>query len=93
MELATLLGLPEGLLLSQVTVRNAAVVVQICSHRLSSPCPPCGTPADGVHSYYRRTVTDVPCTGRQVSSTLQVRKFRCRDSACSQKVFSERLSD
>lgn len=36
---------------------------------------------------------DVPCAGRQVRVTLQVRKFRCRNSACSQQVFTERLPD
>jgi len=93
MELAALLGLPEGLQLSNVTVLTSAVLLEISSHRLSSLCPRCRAPSDRVHSYYVRTITDVPCAGRQVSLTLQVRKFRCRDSACSQQVFSERLSD
>jgi transposase len=93
MELAALLGLPEGLQLSNVTVLTAAVLLEIASHRLSSPCPRCRTPSDRVHSYYARTVTDVPCAGRQVSITLQVRRFRCRDRTCSQQVFTERLPD
>jgi transposase len=93
LELAALLGLPAGLQLSNVTVLTAAVLLEISSHRLSSPCPGCRTPSDRVHSYYVRTVADIPCAGRQVSVTLRVRKFRCRDCTCSQRVFTERLPD
>ncbi len=93
MELAALLGLPAGLQLLHVRVLTSAVLVEVCSHRLASPCPRCSTPSDRVHSYYLRTVADVPCAGRRVSITLQVRKFRCPDSACCQRVFTERLPD
>src|SRR5260221_306738 len=89
MELSALLGLPEGLELLTVGELTATVLVEVCSHRFTSPCPHCGTPSDRVHSYYTRTVADVPCAGRQVRSTLQVRTFRCTSSACARKVFRE----
>ncbi len=93
MELSALLGLPEGLELLTVGELTSTVLVEVCSHRFTSPCPHCGTPSDRVHSYYTRTVADVPCAGRQVRITLQVRKFRCTNSACPRKVFTERLPD
>src|SRR5260221_12647137 len=93
MELSALLGLPEGLELLTVGELTATVLVEVCSHRFTSPCPHCGTPSDPVHSYYTRTVADVPCAGRQVRSTLQVRTFRCTNSACPRKVFTERFPD
>lgn len=93
MEPAALLGLPPGLQLVHVTVLPSAVLVEVCSHRSSSPCPRCSRASDRVHSYYVRTVADVPCAGRQVCITLQVRKFRCPHGACEQKVFTERIPD
>lgn len=93
MEIAALLGLPEDVQLLSVRVLTSAVLLEVCSHRLTSPCPCCGAPSDRVHSYYQRSVTDVPCAGRQVNITLQVRKFRCGNRACSQQVFTERLPD
>jgi transposase len=91
MELSTLLGLPDGLHLLGVTVLSAAVVVEVCACHVTSPCPRCSTASDRVHSYYPRTVADVPCASRPVRITLRVRKFRGADSACPQKVFTERF--
>ncbi len=76
-----------------ITVLPSAVLVEVCSHRLSSRCPRCSGASDRVHRYYVRTVADVPCAGRQVCITLQVRKFRCSESTCAQKVFTERFPD
>lgn len=93
MDLTSLLDLPEGLQVLSVTVRSTLVLVTVCSRRQASSCPRCTTPSDHVHSAYTRTVTDVPCAGRLVRITLHVRRFRCRESACAQQVFAERLAD
>src|SRR5258706_7446318 len=93
MDLSALLGLPEGLELLSVGELTSTVLVEVCSHRFTSTCRHCGIPSDRVHSDYTRTVADVPCAGRQVRITLQVRKFRCTNSACPRKVVTERLPD
>jgi hypothetical protein len=93
MELSTLLGLPEGLHLLGVTRLSATVVVEVSSCRVSSACPRCSAASDRVHSSYTRTVADIPCAGQPVRIILRVRKFRCPDSACAQKVFTERFAE
>lgn len=93
MELSTLLALPDGLRLLGVTLLSATVVVEVCSCRVTSPCPCCNTASDRVHSSYTRMVADVPCAGRPVRVMLRVRKFRCPDNACAQQIFTERLPD
>lgn len=87
------LDLPEGLEVLSVSMLAGAVAVTIRSRRPSSPCPHCGAPSARVHSSYTRTVSDVPCAGRPVRLSLQVRKFRCPDRACPQRVFAARLPD
>lgn len=93
MDFTPLLDLPEGLQVLTITVLSSLVLVTVSSRRLTSPCPRCTTPSDHVHSSYTRTITDVPCAGRPVRITLHVRKFRCREGTCPQRVFTERLSD
>ena len=93
MELAALLRLPAGLQLVNVTVLASAVWVEGCSQRLSSPCPRCSHVSERVHSSYTRTLADVPCAGRALRITLQVRTFRCLDCDCPQHVCTERLPD
>lgn len=93
MELTALLRLPAESQLLNVTVLASAVEVEVRSHRLTSPCPRCRHASERVHSYYTRTVADVPCAGRALRITLRMRKFRCLDRGCPQKVFPERFPD
>jgi transposase len=55
-------------------------------------CPRCHQPSHAPHSQYQRRIADLPCVGLNVRLQVQVRKFFCRNAACRQVVFSERLS-
>jgi transposase len=44
-----------------------------------------------VHSRYRRTVRDLPCSGVAVVLHLNVRRFMCRNRRCPRRIFCERL--
>ncbi|NJN47767.1 MAG: ISL3 family transposase [Candidatus Competibacteraceae bacterium] len=55
-------------------------------------CPQCHQPSHATHSQYQRRIADLPCAGMTVGLQVQVRKFFCRNPACRQVVFSERLS-
>jgi len=56
-------------------------------------CPLCQQRAQRIHSYYERTLTDLPCGGERVTIHLQVRRFVCREPGCIRKIFAERLPD
>lgn len=75
-----------------VLTPNTAVAL-LSSTALTAVCPHCGTPSDRIHSRYRRTVADLPCQDRPLVLRLVVRKFRCRQAACPQEIFCERLPD
>src|SRR5438445_10321893 len=80
----------ENLQISQVTVANA---ITICL-RTTSPtaaCPCCGTISKRVPSRYRRTLHDLPMSGRLVHLIIEVRRFFCKKSTCAQKIFAEQL--
>ncbi|MFD7805411.1 transposase family protein [Streptomyces cellulosae] len=60
-----------------VLVRARASVEQVACHA-------CGTVSGRVHSRYARRLTDTAVAGCPVVIELQVRRFRCRERACTQ---------
>jgi transposase len=54
-------------------------------------CPACFECRVSYHSRYVRRRRDLPWQGRQVEIHLQTRRFRCRNKACDQQIFAERL--
>jgi len=54
-------------------------------------CPRCHRPSKRIHSYYTRLVADLPWHGVAIRLELCTRRFRCRNSLCTKRVFCERL--
>ena len=57
----------------------------------SSACPVCREPSSAVHSWYDRTLADVPIRLQRVRFALHVRRFFCRTVGCPRRIFCERL--
>jgi transposase len=93
MDLAALFRLPKGMRLLTCTLQPTTLWIEAAIRRGVSACPSCHTLSARIHSYYTRTVTDVPCIDRRVVLHLHVRKFRCLNEDCPQHVFAERLPD
>jgi len=91
MDLAHILQLPEGVHPVQVTLLPTLVRLEVTSTRAAGSCPRCGIRSDQVHSSYTRTVADVPCAGRQVIMRWHAHRSRCSNSACAQRIFTERF--
>src|SRR3954462_5563949 len=56
-------------------------------------CPECGQASRAVHSGYRRRPADLPSLGRAVRVDLRLRRFYCRNTACTRRTFAERLPE
>jgi transposase len=56
-------------------------------------CPDCGQASRAVHSRYRRRPADLPALGRAVRLDLRLRRFYCRNAACTRRTFAERLPE
>ena len=61
--------------------------------RRAARCPLCGRRSKRVHSFYARTIADLPCTGARTTIHLQTRRFVCRVRWCGRKIFTERVPD
>jgi transposase len=84
--------LPEPTLrLDRIEITDQAVTLCLLSTAAILPCPLCALPATDAHSRYTRQVRDLPIQGRPTTLRLTVRRFFCRNPACSQRIFCEQL--
>lgn len=54
-------------------------------------CPACGTISGRRHSWYYRTLRDLPVQGVPVIIRLKTGKWRCGTPNCDRSIFTERL--
>jgi transposase len=85
--------LPDAgaLALEQIHLAPASLTLTVRTTAASAGCPPCHHNSTRVHSRYRRTLSDVPCTGLTLHLDLHIRRFVCRQPDCSRRIFTERL--
>jgi transposase len=85
--------LPDAtaLALDQVQLAPEFITLTVRTTATAAPCPQCQHESTRVHSRYRRTLSDVPCTGLTLRLALRIRRFFCQQSDCSRRIFTERL--
>jgi transposase len=91
METSTLLADPEAIRLEKIVQHASSLTLVVRAKRAQAACPRCLRPSTRVHSYYARKVADLPWHGVSVRLELHTRRFRCRNSLCTKRVFCERL--
>lgn len=91
MEVSTLLADPEAIRLEKIVPDHSSLTLVARTTRAQAECPRCHQASTRVHSYYTRRVADLPWHGIAVSLHLRTRRFRCRNSLCTKRVFCERL--
>jgi len=82
---------PCGLTIEQVAAAPDRLVITAKPSARVACCPACGAPSGRLHSRYRRSLSDLPSQGRQVTVVVAARRFRCSDKECPQQIFAERL--
>lgn len=63
------------------------------SQRPGASCPDCHRFSTDIHASYWRHPQDLPCLGLTVRLHLAVRRFACRNQACSRKTFAEEFRE
>jgi hypothetical protein len=79
--------------LTEVTIEQEYVLLQLTTTAPAACCPCCAVPSSSVYSRYQRHLTDLPWSTRAVRIQLMVRKFVCRDLRCEHRIFTERLPE
>jgi hypothetical protein len=67
------------------------IFLRIFKPLLTGRCPTCKQWTTSLHSRYIRTICDLPLCGYRVILRLNARKFRCRNSHCTQRIFTDRF--
>lgn len=81
---------PRQLVVEQVFLDSERIVIN-CRSRLPAPrCPSCRRVSLRMHSRYQRRIADLPWQGRPVVLCLHVRRLRCLNRRCPQRIFAER---
>jgi transposase len=82
-----------GLQLTNITVDEQTIVLEMQIVTSQASCPTCGVVSDRVHSRYTRHPQDLAWASLSVRWHLQVRRFRCLNPVCPQQLFTERLPE
>jgi transposase len=79
--------------LTEVTMEQEDVLLQLTTTTLTAACPCCAVSSSSIHSRYQRHLTDLPWGTCTVRLQLRVRKFVCRNPLCTRRIFTERLPE
>ncbi|MBA3823041.1 MAG: ISL3 family transposase [Ktedonobacterales bacterium] len=88
----TILPDPTCFALQKLRATAHEIVAVVCSTQTTSACPLCQRASSQVHSHYQRTLLDLPWQGITLRLELHVRRWRCADTACPRRIFTERFA-
>jgi transposase len=91
MPTSTLLADPTAIRLEKIIQHPSSLTLVVRVTRAGAECPRCHRLSARLHSYYTRHIADLPWHGVAVKLELRTRRFRCKSSLCTKRVFCERL--
>lgn len=91
MDAPTLLPDPQALRPVKIIPGHSSLTLIVKVSRTQAECPRCGRPSTRVHSYYTRSVADLPWHGVAIRLELRTRRLRCKNRLCTKRIFCERL--
>jgi len=81
-----------GFRINEIREEQGGLHVQAERITQTTRCPSCNDVSDRVHSYYHRTMKDLPVADHTVQLYLTVPRFRCLNPKCTRKTFVESLT-
>jgi len=91
MHLTTILPHLKGLRLTDLAVVDGMLVLSLRATARMASCPCCHRRSRRVRSTYIRTLADLPWSGMPVRLQVHIRRFRCPNPDCRQRIFAELL--
>ena len=73
-------------------LRGRFYTVELCSTRVGAYCPVCGAFSKSLKGNYTRRLQGLEILNHPLTILVKTRKFRCKNTSCNRKVFSETLS-
>jgi hypothetical protein len=82
-----------GCAIDVVEVENQQMFIHAHTTNPGAECLHCNHHSGQVHSYYRRTIKDLPVSNNSVYLKVRIRRFRCVNPGCGHKTITERLPE
>lgn len=79
--------------LSQITILDQQIILELESTVQQATCPACGQESNSLHSQYKRHPIDLPWAEYSVLLELRVKRFFCHNGECSQRTFAEQFPE
>jgi transposase len=79
----------NGFMIIGVNYKDGVQVIEAQSIQAGANCPDCHQKTTRVHSYYIRSLQDLPVCNKNIQLSLQVRRFRCMNENCPRSTFAE----
>jgi transposase len=87
----TLIPDPAVITVERIVADDTGIVLIARTRRSAVSCPVCGQPTTRVHSWYTRSLHDLPWQGVAVRMDLHTRRWFCDTPCCPRRIFTERL--
>ena len=71
-------------------INSEEIRIWVKSRQKVLTCPYCGRKSKKAHSSYRRTIQDLPISGKKVYKEIASRKMFCANAKCNRKTFAEK---
>ncbi len=82
---------PEAISLQVIEICRGFITFHVQTIARVAACPECRTCSDRTHSWYVRTIQDLPWQGNPVRFQLTLRKFFCDNRSCAKRIFAQAL--
>src|SRR3954453_7577575 len=79
----------ESLELKRLEISQHHLTLFVSTTATRAQCSVCSCVSDRVHSYYTRTLADLPWHGVPVTLRLRIRRFFCQQSGCRRAIFAQ----
>jgi len=74
--------------LDGIDITGDTMSIAATAKKVSARCPMCGRRSRRVHSWYARTISDLPVARTVVVLHLRVRRFFCRVPTCPRRILA-----
>lgn len=84
---------PEYLVKNDIKNYEDRIIIYFASNRRECNCPNCGIKSQEITTYFHRVIQDLPIINKLLFLNIRLKKFRCNNSECTVKVFSENIDE
>lgn len=82
----------DPLSIHHIATHETTLHFVLTSLAAQASCPGCKRLSGRIHSHYLRHPSDLPISGKNITLTLNVRRFFCDNARCNYRIFTERFS-